>query len=113
MSTISHHSLPGATERPDGGHRLYPNHSTGRQLSAVLARRGPQRASDVLQLDGKFIHCGEPMGAAGPGLRDVYAPMTTERISPEEASKGVLEQYLCTRVLHCLCGFQMEMPDYT
>jgi hypothetical protein len=113
MSTISHHSLSGGTERPDGGRLPYPSHSTGPQITTVPHRHGPQRASEVLQLEGKYIHCGEPMWAAEYGLRDRYAPMTTERISPEQTSKGVLEVYLCTRVLHCLCGFQMEMPDYT
>jgi hypothetical protein len=112
MSTISH-SLPGGTGHPDGGLPPSFNHATGTQIAAALPRRGRQRAAEMLQLDGKYIHCGEPMWAAGSGLRDVYAPVTTERLSPEQASKGVLEAYLCTRVLHCLCGFQMEMPDYT
>ncbi|WP_427006123.1 hypothetical protein [Pseudarthrobacter sp. H2] len=76
------------------------------QIAAILNRPGPQQTPEVLQSGGGYIHCGEPVHAAGSGLRSVDAPMTTE-----QTSEGVLELYLRTRVLRCGCGFQMEIPE--
>jgi hypothetical protein len=75
------------------------------QVAAILNRPGPSAAADVLQFGGQYIHCGEPMHAAGAELRSVYSPVTTEI-----AAIGLLEVYLSTRVLRCDCGFQMEIP---
>jgi hypothetical protein len=111
MLTISDPYLPGGVQRPDGDHPPYVGHSPVPQGAPVLHRRGPQGAADVLRLGGKYIHCGEPMHAAGSELRSVYAPMTTEPVSGEQTSQGALEVYLHTRVLHCGCGFQMEISE--
>ncbi len=46
------------------------------------------------------------MKARGADLRSIYARMHTDR-----PSAGVLEVYLRTKVLHCGCGFQMEIPQ--
>ncbi|GAA1790433.1 hypothetical protein GCM10009712_42090 [Pseudarthrobacter sulfonivorans] len=42
------------------------------QVPAILNRPGPSAAADVLQFGGQDIHCGEPMHAAGSGLRHGY-----------------------------------------
>jgi hypothetical protein len=75
------------------------------QVAAILNRPGPSTAADVLQFGGQYIHCGEPMHAAGSELRSVYSPVTTET-----PAMGLLEVYLSTRVMRCGCGFQMEIP---
>lgn len=113
MSTISDPYLPDGALRPDGEeHRNYRGHSTTLpQVAAVLNQPGPQPTSGVLQFGGEYIHCGEPMHAAGSELRSIYAPMTTEPVPAEQTTGEVLEVYLRTRVLRCGCGFQMEIPD--
>jgi hypothetical protein len=58
----------------------------------------------ILQFGGEYVHCGEPMKTQGADLRSIYAPMHTDR-----PSAGLLEVYLRTKVLHCGCGFQMEI----
>lgn len=60
---------------------------------------------NVLMSDGHYIHCGQPMQAAGGGMRNLFGGYS-ERELPD--SLGV---YLATRVLRCACGFQMEIPD--
>ncbi|HEY8752625.1 MAG TPA: hypothetical protein VIM40_03115 [Arthrobacter sp.] len=60
----------------------------------------------VLQFGGEYIHCGDPMKTQGADVRSIYAPMHTDR-----PSAGLLEVYLRTKVLHCGCGFQMEIPQ--
>lgn len=85
-------------------YRAHP--ATVPQIADVLNWPGPERISGILQFGGEYIHCGEPMHTAGSELRGIYAPLSTEQ-SPE----GVLEVYLRTRVLHCVCGFQMEIPE--
>ncbi|PTT68507.1 hypothetical protein [Arthrobacter sp. HMWF013] len=79
-----------------------------RQTPKIMAthRRSHDELIDVLQFDGEYIHCGEPMHAAGSDLHSIYSPVTTE-----PAAQGVLEVYLSTRVLRCGCGFQMEIPS--
>jgi hypothetical protein len=59
----------------------------------------------VLQFSGEYIHCGDPMKTQGADLRSIYVPVHTD--SP---SAALLEVYLRTKVLHCGCGFQMEIP---
>ncbi len=66
-------------------------------------RRG--RTPDVLVVDGHYIHCGEPMGTAGAEMRSIHGTYTSRHL-PE-----TLGVYLATRVLRCVCGFQMEIPD--
>jgi hypothetical protein len=85
MSTISDPYLSEGIHQPDGEHL---------------------RGLDVLQFGGEYIHCGEPMHAAGSELRSIYSPVSTE-----SATEGLLEVYLSTRVLRCDCGFQMEIPE--
>jgi hypothetical protein len=50
------------------------------------------------------MHCGEPMTLGFPQTR-TPAPQCTEAGGPDW-----LEVYLQTWVLHCRCGFQMEIP---
>ncbi|MFP3579720.1 hypothetical protein SB659_09060 [Arthrobacter sp. SIMBA_036] len=51
-------------------------------------------------------HCGEPMTLGRPAEQIIAAPRNTD--DPENPS--LLEVYLQTQVLHCRCGFQMEVP---
>jgi hypothetical protein len=60
----------------------------------------------VLQFGGEYIHCGDPMKTQGADPRSIYAPVHTDR-----PSAALLEVYLRTKVLHCGCGFQMEIPQ--
>ncbi|GAA3272214.1 hypothetical protein [Paenarthrobacter aurescens] len=53
-------------------------------------------------------HCGDPMTLGRPTERIIEAPRTTD--DPE--SPSLLEVYLQTQVLHCRCGFQMEVPRH-
>ncbi|MCD4853686.1 hypothetical protein LN996_22965 [Arthrobacter sp. AK01] len=53
-------------------------------------------------------HCGDPMTLGRPAERVIEAPRTTD--DPE--SPSLLEVYLQTQVLHCRCGFQMEVPRH-
>lgn len=84
---------------------LHTQDASVSQVAAILNRPGPSAAADVLQFGGQYIHCGEPMHAAGSELRSVYSPVTTD--TPAASFLGV---YLSTRVLRCDCGFQMELP---
>jgi uncharacterized Zn finger protein len=85
---------------------LHTEEASVAQVAAILNRPGPVAAAEVLQFGGQYIHCGEPMHAAGSELRSVYAPATTE-----VQAAAFLEVYLSTRVLRCSCGFQMEIPQ--
>jgi hypothetical protein len=112
VSTLSDPHLPGNVQRPDRDHQRYPSPSTVPQTAAILHRRRARRGTPgVLQLGGKYIHCGEPMHAGDSGVRSIYAPTNTECTPVEQTSKGLLEVYLRTRVLRCGCGFQMEIPE--
>ena len=73
-------------------------------LSMVLAR--PEQTGDVLIFGGHYMHCGQPMDMAGSELRRLSAPLSTDGV----AGDG-LDVYLSTRVLRCVCGFQMELPE--
>jgi hypothetical protein len=53
-------------------------------------------------------HCGDPMTLGRPTERVIEAPRTTD----DSASPNLLEVYLQTQVLHCRCGFQMEVPRH-
>ena len=53
-------------------------------------------------------HCGDPMTLGRPAERIIEAPRTTD--NPDGPS--LLEVYLQTQVLHCRCGFQMEVPRH-
>jgi hypothetical protein len=74
-------------------------------LSQILARR-PEQTGDVLIFGNNYMHCGQPMKKAGSELRKFSAPLTSE-----EGSENALGVYLSTRVLRCVCGFQMELPE--
>lgn len=73
-------------------------------LSMVLGRM--EQTGDVLILGGHYMHCGQPMKKAGSEPCRLTAPRSTE--SPAEDN---LEVYLSMRVLRCVCGFQMELPE--
>jgi hypothetical protein len=63
--------------------------------------------ADVLVHDGHYIHCGQPMKTAGAEMRSIHGTYNSRHL-PE-----TLGVYLATRVLRCVCGFQMEIPDQT
>jgi hypothetical protein len=68
---------------------------------------GPSnRIEGVLASGRHYIHCGEPMRKTGSELRRLRAPAFTD--GPLE---DALDVYLTTQVLHCQCGFQMEVPE--
>ncbi|MGX1159500.1 hypothetical protein RKD54_000409 [Pseudarthrobacter sp. SLBN-100] len=68
---------------------------------------GPRnRIESVLAFGGQFMHCGQPMRKTGSELRRLSMPAFTDR--PLE---DALDVYLTTQVLHCPCGFQMELPE--
>ncbi len=81
----------------------YAHSAPFRDVAAVLNRSG--NASGLLQFGGQYFHCGGPMAFAESSARSVYAPMTTE-----DVDDGLLDVYLKTRVIHCRCGFRMELP---
>lgn len=68
------------------------------EVARILNRPG-QSFADVLVIGGHYIHCGQPMTSAGGEVRVIRAT------SPS------LAVYLSTQVLHCPCGFQVEVPD--
>jgi hypothetical protein len=70
-------------------------------LSMVLARA--EQRGDVLIFGDDYLHCGEPMQTAGSELRRLSIPLSTE--------EDALDVYFPTRVLRCVCGFQMELPE--
>ncbi|PNI07291.1 hypothetical protein CXX84_17070 [Arthrobacter sp. AFG7.2] len=81
------------------GYRAWPD-------GPVPARR-PRRdadTADLLSVGGQYIHCGEPMTRAGTDLSFIHRH--DDKQLPE-----ALVVYLATRVLHCPCGFQVEIPD--
>jgi hypothetical protein len=61
---------------------------------------------DVLTFGGHYIHCGQPMQKTGSDIRRLSAPRFTDRTMDD-----ALDVYLTTQVLHCPCGFQMELPE--
>jgi hypothetical protein len=68
---------------------------------------GPRnRIEGVLVFGGQFMHCGQAMQKTGSELRRLSVPAFTDR--PLE---DALDVYLTTQVLHCPCGFQMELPE--
>lgn len=73
-------------------------------LSQVLAR--PEQTGDVLIIGSNYMHCGQPMKKAGSELRKLAVPLSTE-----DGAEDALGVYLSTRVLTCVCGFQMELPE--
>jgi len=83
---------------------FYAHTATVAGMAEVLNR--PGQRSGVLQFGGNYLHCGEPMTMTGSRQRSVHAALSTEL-----TGEGPLEVYLRTRVLHCSCGFQMEIPD--
>lgn len=82
---------------------FFSHAATVAQVASVLNRANSDIG--VLQFGGAYLHCGEPMAAAGSEHRSIYAPASDG--FPDEA----LDVYLRTRVLRCRCGFQMEIPD--
>ena len=53
-------------------------------------------------------HCGEPMTLGRPSESIIEPPRSTD--DPDGPS--LFEVYLQTQVLHCRCGFQMEVPRH-
>lgn len=64
------------------------------------------QTGEILIFGGHYMHCGQPMEKAGSELRRLSAPLSTE-----DTDEGELDVYLSTRVLRCVCGFQMELPE--
>jgi hypothetical protein len=71
-------------------------------VAAVLSRS--RTDADVLHFGDEYIHCGVPMQVTVPRFR---SSTTVSSANPAEA---LLDVYLQTQVLHCACGFQMEIP---
>ncbi|MBT8162951.1 hypothetical protein KKI43_21190 [Arthrobacter sp. GN70] len=53
---------------------------------------------------GCYTHCGEPMTLGTTGTHHLASERTND------TEHRLLEVYLQTQVLHCRCGFQMELP---
>lgn len=83
---------------------FYASAATVPPVARIL--NGSATVPGFLQLGGEYIHCGDPMKTQSTDLRSIYAPMHTDR-----PSAALLEVYLRTKVLHCGCGFQMEIPQ--
>lgn len=82
----------------------YYAHDVGTQnLSPVILRQFPPQALEAL--DGLYLHCGEPMTTGLSVERSIVSTL-----SPGPEGESELEAYLRTKVLHCRCGFQMELP---
>lgn len=73
-------------------------------LSIVLGRT--DQTGDVLIFGSQYLHCGRPMTKAGSELRRFSAPPPRK-----EADDDTLDVYLSARVLHCECGFRLQVPD--
>jgi hypothetical protein len=72
---------------------------------------GPgNRVEGVLAFAGHYIHCGQPMQKTGSELRRLSAPAFTDALT-DGPVEDALDVYLTTRVLHCHCGFRMEVPE--
>lgn len=63
-------------------------------------------AIDVLQIDGVYFHCGEPLPIVDYGRRNINVPLSTEQSGAEEPQAVSLS----VKLLRCSCGFQMEIP---
>lgn len=61
---------------------------------------------NVLVFGGHYMHCGQLMEKGGTELRHLQAPRSTENVQYR-----ALDVYLSTRVLRCICGFQIEVPE--
>jgi hypothetical protein len=61
---------------------------------------------NVLVFGGHYMHCGQLMEKGGPERRRFQASRSAENVQDE-----VLDVYLSTRVLRCVCGFQIEVPE--
>jgi hypothetical protein len=76
------------------------------QLDPRLLRGFPVLAlASTDGADGAYLHCGELMTLGAPREQTITASMPAD-----DDSSALLEVYLQTRVLHCRCGFQMEVP---
>jgi hypothetical protein len=73
------------------------------EVARILNRAGS--TANVLAFGGHYVHCGQPMQAAGGAMRNLFRGYM-DRELPD-----TLGVYLATRVLRCVCGFQMEIPD--
>ncbi len=73
-------------------------------VASVLNRDGS--LTNVLAFGGHYIHCGQPMEKTGSELRRLSAPVSTDKDQEE-----TFDVYMSTRVLHCRCGFQVELPE--
>lgn len=73
-------------------------------LTMVLA--GPAHTGDLLIVGDDYLHCGEPMQKAGSELRRLAVPLSTEH-----GAGNALDVYFSTRVLQCVCGFRLELPE--
>ncbi|MFE4836375.1 hypothetical protein ACFRAU_17050 [Arthrobacter sp. NPDC056691] len=78
--------------------------TTAELLAPVLARYLCP-GDDVVHIGATYIHCGEPMTPSDVARRQLESPVHTQ---PGPAD--FLDEDLQTKVLHCRCGFQMELP---
>lgn len=86
--------------------RLFYVHAvTVAQAGLIMGR--PPLAMDVLQIEGVYFHCGEPLPTVEYGQRSIYVPVSTEQSHADEPQAVSLS----VKLLRCSCGFQMEIPD--
>jgi hypothetical protein len=73
--------------------------------SDAYARDGSNQGN-VLVFGGHYVHCGHLMEKGGTELRHFQASRSEENVQAR-----ALDFYLSTRVLRCMCGFQIEVPE--
>ncbi|MET4097758.1 hypothetical protein [Arthrobacter sp. UYCu712] len=72
-------------------------------IDPSILRQFPPEAPD--NEHGTYLHCGEPMTAGTTAGRSL-----TTTVPAGQSRRNHLEAYLHTQVLHCRCGFRMEIP---
>ncbi|MDQ0676968.1 hypothetical protein QFZ30_000350 [Arthrobacter pascens] len=75
-------------------------------ISSDAYAPGESNQCNVLVFGGQYMHCGQPMEKSGTELRHLQGPRSTENVQ-----YWALDVYLSTRVLRCICGFQIEVPE--
>ncbi|MBT2566966.1 hypothetical protein J7I84_10765 [Arthrobacter sp. ISL-85] len=84
--------------------RTYLHPADVAAVAEILNRES--HADDVVTFAGSYFHCGQLMQKTGSELRRLSAPIFTDRTTEDD-----LDVYLTTQVLHCPCGFQIELPE--
>ncbi|MET4097763.1 hypothetical protein, partial [Arthrobacter sp. UYCu712] len=72
-------------------------------IDPSILRQFPAEAPD--NEHGTYLHCGEPLRTGTTAERSL-----TTTVPAGQSRRNRLEASLRTRVLHCRCGFRMEIP---